>query len=148
MSEYLPLADQLRILFESFKKPDGTAYTMLEVSKATGVSLPTLSQLRNGKITNPQLNTLRAICRFFNIPLHYFDTHSAEECYAILAEGRKGNDIEGINFIAHMAASLSPEVQRDLLNVIKWAQAAEQQLIAGNKLPALPHLEPYEHDES
>jgi transcriptional regulator with XRE-family HTH domain len=148
VSEYLPLAEQLRILFESSKKPDGTTYTMLEVSKAMDVSLPTLSQLRNGKITNPQLNTLRAICRFFNIPLRYFDTRSAEECYAILAEGRAGNNIEGINYIAHMAASLTPEGQRDLLTVIKWAQAAEQQLMAGNNLPDFPHLEPYDNGNS
>lgn len=148
MSDYLPLAEQFRILLENRRKPDGSAYTLQEVSKGTDVSLPTLSQLKNGRITNPQLNTLRAICRFFDVPLRYFDTRSAEECYAILAEGRSGNDIEGINYIAHMAASLSPEGQRDLLTVIKWAQAAEQQIVAGNGLPELPHLEPYENESS
>src|SRR5690606_35122804 len=134
--------------FETVKKPDGQPYTMLEVSQVIGVSPPTLSQLRNGKITNPQLNTLRAICRFFNVPLHYFDTRSTEECYAILAKGRSDDDIEGINYIAHMAAALSPEGQRDLLTVIQWAHAAEQQLLAGENLPPLPRLEPYDHGDS
>ena len=146
MSNYLPLAEQLRILFESIRKPNGAAYTLQEVSRATGISLPTFSQLRNGKSTNPQLNTLRALCRYFNIPLQYFDTRSAEECYAILAEGRNGNDIEGINYIAHMAASLSPDAQQDLLTIIQWARAAEELLTAENNLPAFPHLEPYDND--
>ena len=48
-------------------------------------NLPALSQLRTGKIKNPQLHTLREICRFFHVPLRYFETTSVEECYAILA---------------------------------------------------------------
>lgn len=142
MPEYLPLADQLRILFGTVRKPDGDPYTLKEVNAATGISLPALSQLKNGKITNPQLNTLRSLCRFFNVPLQYFDTTSADECLAIIAEGRRddNNDADGLNYITTMAAALSPEGQKDLLTIIKWAQAAEHQLQNGEGLPPMPRL--------
>lgn len=143
MPAYLPVAEQLQILFATLKKPDGKLYTMQEVSRATGVSLPTLSQLRSGKITNPQLNTLRAICTFFQIPLRYFDTCTPSECLAILtaAPTDDANEADtGISLITTMAAGLSRAAQEDLLTVIQWAHAAEQQLMDGQDLPPIIRL--------
>ena len=140
MADYLPLAEQLNILFEVVTKPDGGHYTLKNVSKASGVSLPTLSQLRNAKIVNPQLNTLRAICGFFDVPLRYFDTRTREECLAIIAEGRQSVETDTGDHIATMAASLSPEGQRDLLAVIQWARAAEQQMEQDDSLPPMPRI--------
>ena len=69
MSDYLPVSDQLNLLFEAVLHADGRPYTLQEVSAATGISPGTLSQLRNGQSTNPQLNTLRALGHFFRVPL-------------------------------------------------------------------------------
>lgn len=142
MNAYLPLAQQINLLFENVKKSDGQTYTLKEVSEATGISLPSLSHLRNGKNVNPQLNTLRALCRFFNVSLSYFESQSEEECLALIAEGRpnKGDDIN-VGFITSMATTLSPQGQRDLLTIVKWARAAEQSVMMGDDLPPMPRIE-------
>jgi len=145
MSDFLSVAEQLQVLFEAVQHPSGRAYTLQEVSDTIDVSLPTLSQLRTGKIKNPQLHTLREICRFFNVPLRYFETRSVEECYALLAEQREDTASQ-LNEIAFRATQLSPESQRDVLTIIRWVEAAEAQRQRDGKLPPLPNLERYDED--
>ncbi len=65
MDDYLPLSEQIKILFYSVRHPDGRPFTLQEVSEASGVSLGTIGQMRSGKLKNPQLNTLRALAQFF-----------------------------------------------------------------------------------
>lgn len=149
MTDYLPLAKQLQILFEMITDEAGQPYTLKAVSQATGVSLPTLSQLKNGKITNPQLNTLRAICAFFEIPLRYFDTHTVDECRGII-ELRQDNNAVSENpetdLFARMAATLSPQGQQDLLTVLRWARAAEKQIEQGEDPLPVPRLKRLDHE--
>ncbi|HEX2907070.1 MAG TPA: helix-turn-helix transcriptional regulator [Phototrophicaceae bacterium] len=87
-TDFLPIADQINLLFQVVLHPEGRPYTLDEVSQPSGLSVATLSQLRTGRITNPQLSTLRALCDFFHIPLRYFETRTLEACYALLAEGQ------------------------------------------------------------
>ncbi|TVR25292.1 MAG: helix-turn-helix domain-containing protein [Anaerolineaceae bacterium] len=147
MNPYLPLSQQINLLFEYIKKPDRQPYTLKEVSQATGISLPSLSQLRNGRSVNPQLTTLRALCRFFNVPLSYFDCTSEEACLALIAQGRPDHTGDDqVHFISSMAASLSPQGQRDLLTIVKWAHAAEQSLKLGDDLPLMPRIQDDDDD--
>ncbi len=143
MPETLPIPEQLTILFETILKDDGSPYTMKEVARMTGVSLATMSQLRAGKVPNPQFNTLHAISTFFGVQLNYWGARTREECYAIIHEGRRDEGGEQLTEIGHMASRLSPDAQRDLLKVILWAQAAEQRLRKGEGLDTMPHLEDY-----
>lgn len=136
MKAYLPVAEQLNLLFETIKHSDGRSYTLQEVSQQTGVSVATISQMRSGHIKNPQINTLRALCQFFNVPLRYFEAHTQEESYAIVSEGRQPLQ-PGMNEIAFRASSLSPKSQQDVLTIIKWIQAAERQREEGGELPPL-----------
>lgn len=145
MNDFLSVAEQLQVLFENVRHPTGRVYTMQEVSDAIDVSLASLSQLRAGKIKNPQLHTLREIGRFFNVPLRYFETRSIEECYALLAEGLEESP-SPINEIAFRAMQLSPESQRDVLTIIRWVEAAEAQRQLEQELPPLPNLERYDED--
>lgn len=145
MNDFLSLSEQLNILFEAVRHPEGRPFTMQEVSNAIDVSLPALSQLRTGKIKNPQLHTLREICRFFHVPLRYFETTSVEECYAILA-GKQEDEGSPINEIAFRAIRLSPESQRDILTIIRWVQAVEEQRKNGKDVPPLPSLENYDEE--
>lgn len=140
MEEFLPVADQLKVLFESRVHPENRPYTLQEVSDATGISLATISQLRTGRIKNPQFSTLVALSRFFEVPLRYFETRTVEECYALLRD-RQEPEVKEISEIAFRATHLSPEGQRDLLTVLKWIQAAEQQRKDGISMPPLFGLE-------
>jgi transcriptional regulator with XRE-family HTH domain len=140
MGDLLPIAEQLNILFDVVTHPEGRPYTLNEVSEKIDVSLPTLSQLRTGKIKNPQFHTLRELCRFFNVPLRYFETATREECYAILA-GDTDKPVAPLSEIALRSTSLSTDAQRDVLNLIKWVQAAEQLRREGKDLPPLPGLD-------
>jgi transcriptional regulator with XRE-family HTH domain len=148
MSEFLPVADLLKILFEEVQHPSGRPFTMQEVSDATGVSLATISQMKTGKIKNPQLNTLRELCRFFKVPLRFFESQSVETCYALLQEKPEASTRE-ISEIAFRATTLSPEAQQDILTIIKWVQSAEQAYKAGKgDLPSLPRLTKFEDQET
>lgn len=146
MKDFLTLGQQVRLLFEVRQHPEGRPYTMQEVSDATGISVAAISQMRNDKINNPQLQTLRALCKFFEVPLRYFETRSAEECYAIFNGDNQPPKLE-VNEIAFRASSLSEAAQQDILNMIKWVQAAEKQRRLDGDSSPLPHLEPYDDDE-
>jgi transcriptional regulator with XRE-family HTH domain len=146
MNDFLSLGQQIQLLFEARRHPEGRVYTMQEVSDATGISVPAISQMRNSKINNPQLHTLRALCKFFDVPLRYFETRSVEECYAIFQGDNEPPALE-VNEIAFRASSLSEAAQRDILNMIKWVQAAEKQRRSSGDATPLPHWEPYDDDE-
>ena len=126
MEDYLPLAEQMKILFDSIRHPEGSVFTLQEVSDATGVSLGTIGQMRSGKISNPQLSTLRALCRFFGIPLRYFETRTREECYALLSDPATAS-APALHEIAFRASGLSAQAQQDLLALIKVFQEEEKQ---------------------
>jgi transcriptional regulator with XRE-family HTH domain len=111
-----------------------------EVSSVTGISIGTLSQLRTGRIQNPRLNTLREICKFFDVPLRYFETQTVAACYAILNH-QEDQQADEMNEIAFRAANLSEQSQQDILHIIKWVQAAEELRKQGLDLPPLPGLD-------
>lgn len=125
MDEYLPLAQQVKILFDAVRREDGQPFTLQEVSDATGISLGTVGQMRSGKISNPQLNTLRALCRFFRVPLRYFETQTAEECYALLTV-QSPQAQPALNEIAFRASGLSEDAQQDILALIKMFKEEEK----------------------
>src|SRR5687767_13772945 len=52
--------------------PSGRPYTMTEVSKGTGLSLPYLSFLRKGTINAVPFQRVAVLADFFQVPLDYF----------------------------------------------------------------------------
>lgn len=125
MDDYLPLSQQVKILFDAVRREDGQPFTLQEVSHATGISLGTIGQIRSGKISNPQLNTLRALCQFFRVPLRYFETQTAEQCYTLLAQ-QVPQQQPALNEIAFRASGLSEDAQQDILALIKVFQEEEK----------------------
>jgi transcriptional regulator with XRE-family HTH domain len=143
MSNFLSIAEQLNVLLSMRTHPNGRAYTLQEVSDGTGIGAATISQMRTGRIKNPQFSTIRALCVFFNVPLRFFETRTVEECYALLqAQDEPTSNGKGeISEIAFRATRLSSEAQQDILTIIKWVQAAEKAQKEGNDaLPPLPRL--------
>ncbi|GIG92422.1 helix-turn-helix domain-containing protein [Plantactinospora endophytica] len=71
------LADRLDRLFDRIRKPDGSAYSLREVADAItaqgeSISHTYIGQLRTGKKRDPNLSHLRALARFFGVPVEYF----------------------------------------------------------------------------
>lgn len=126
MDDYLPLSEQIRILFDSVRHPAGRPFTLQEVTDGSGVSLGTIGQIRSGKLNNPQLNTLRALAQFFGVPLRYFETRTREECYALLTDPSMLKK-PALNEIAFRASGLPPQAQQDILSLIKVFQEEEKQ---------------------
>jgi hypothetical protein len=62
----------LNHLFATRLAPEGRPYTLTEVSKATGMSVPYLSILRKGTIVAVPFHRVEALARFFHVPLDYF----------------------------------------------------------------------------
>ena len=62
----------LNHLFATRLTPEGRPYTLTEVSKATGLSVPYLSYLRKGTINAVPVQRAAALARFFHVPLDYF----------------------------------------------------------------------------
>jgi len=139
MKQSLPLSEQLNILFEVRLHPDGRPFKLSEVSQAAGLSHGSLSQMRTGKESNPQLATLRALCDFFDVPLRYFETQTRDECYDLLATMPAATTPQ-MNEIAFRALRLTPQAQHDILTLIRWVEAAEELRKHGHNLPPLPHL--------
>jgi transcriptional regulator with XRE-family HTH domain len=65
-------ATLLNHLFATRLAPEGRPYTLTEVSKATGMSVPYLSILRKGTIGAVSFQRVEALARFFHVPLEYF----------------------------------------------------------------------------
>src|SRR2546428_6357878 len=65
-------ATLLNHLFATRLTPEGRPYTLTEVSKATGLSVPYLSYLRKGTINAVPVQRAAALARFFHVPLDYF----------------------------------------------------------------------------
>lgn len=130
MDDYLLLSEQVKILFDAVRRKDGQPFTLQEVSDATGISLGAIGQMRSGKINNPQLNTLRALCRFFHVPLRYFETQTAEQCYTLLTK-QLSQEKPALNEIAFRASGLSEDAQQDILTLIKMFQ--EEEKLQGRK---------------
>jgi transcriptional regulator with XRE-family HTH domain len=66
------IAVVLNHLFETRLSPEGRPYTLTEVAKGTGLSVPYLSILRKGTIGSVQFERIEALARFFHVPLDYF----------------------------------------------------------------------------
>ena len=66
------IAALLNQLFATRLSPEGHPYTLAEVAKATGMSVPYLSILRKGTIRAVSFQRVVALARFFGVPLRYF----------------------------------------------------------------------------
>jgi transcriptional regulator with XRE-family HTH domain len=65
-------ATLLNHLFATRLTPEGRPYTLTEVSKGTGLSVPYLSILRKGTIDAVPFQRVATLARFFQVSLDYF----------------------------------------------------------------------------
>lgn len=130
MSDFLPFDEQLNILLElSINPKTGRPYTLAEINENTGIAAPTLSQMRSGKIKNPQLSSLRDLCKHFGISMDYFTTKTRDECYAMITGGSQSaadtHNIEAVGELSFRARNLSEKSKADLYILLDWVKKLE-----------------------
>lgn len=79
-SEDQPLSEKINYLFQTVQPRNRGPWSHPEVHRATGISIGTLSELRTGKKTNPTMETLQKLAKFFGVdPAYFFNTPRSVE---------------------------------------------------------------------
>ena len=121
----LPVNKQIELLLKHGRDADGQRYTLADVAKRTGIRYQTLSNLINGSSSNPRLETLRSLCRLYDISLDYFACETEETCLNILKQHIVDNS-HNIQEIDDETRSLSPKGKRNVMAIMEWMNRASQ----------------------
>ncbi len=121
---HLSFARQLALLSEVQTAEDGHPPTIADIARATQLSEQTLLNLLHGRADNPRLETLRAICAFFGVPMDYFACETEAACRAYLYQQRLQTASPLVQQILHETTALSARGQRNILTALEWMSAA------------------------
>lgn len=118
------LAEKLSLLFETRLSPDLDPYTLVEVAEGTGGSIsPTyLMNLRDGKFSNPSMSKVKALSKFFNVPITYFyDENGASKLREEMKKDfeRALDQLSKEDIRTAIASSTSPRAQSIMINIVK-----------------------------
>jgi transcriptional regulator with XRE-family HTH domain len=125
-----PLAARVDKLFRTVRRPDGREYSHREVADAITtagepISHSYIGQLRAGDKDNPTLRHLRALARFFGVPVEYFTSE------AVAAEVNRELDVLAalkelrVQTVA-LRQSVLPEAQRSLAQLSRIMDAIRE----------------------
>ncbi|HEU5349481.1 MAG TPA: helix-turn-helix transcriptional regulator [Ktedonobacterales bacterium] len=122
------IAQKIDALFRT----SGREYTYAEVAEGIRqlggptISTTQLWELRNGVKTNPRIEHLEALARFFGVPIRYFlpDDELGAELYARLKLLTAMRDSR-IERIALRASGLSPQTLQAIAEIIERARQIE-----------------------
>lgn len=125
------IAKRLQYLFENKRKPDGKRYSYREVLAAIEaqggptMSIGYLSQLVTGARTNPMMDAVQALAKFFGVPLSYFDAH--EETAETNAQLKLVAALQhaGVQDVAMRTVGLPPESIDLVLSMIDRVRQVE-----------------------
>lgn len=118
-NEDVAFQEQFRLLLETQRDPQGQPYSLAAVAKAVGLSEQALAYLLDGRSQQPRLDTLRRLCRFFQISLDYFQCETAAACRAFLAQ-----QSPTLTAVAHESETLSSGGQHNVLSILEWLRRA------------------------
>lgn len=118
LDDPFPFREQLRILIQTIPASDGNAYGISIIAKVTGLSAQSLVYMLDGRTNNPRLDSLRRICRFYNISLDYFKCNSEEKCRGFLAQNAAYKASPLIREIDQKAEALTPSDKSRVLRLI------------------------------
>lgn len=118
LNDPFPFREQLRILIQTLPADNGNVYDIHVIAKATGLSAQSLLYMLDGRTTNPRLDSLRRICRFYNISLDYFECSSEAQCRSFLAQNAAHLASPLIREIDQKAEALTPSDKSRVLRLI------------------------------
>jgi transcriptional regulator with XRE-family HTH domain len=118
------LAEKLTLLFETRLSPDLDPFTLVEVCDGTGGSIsPTyLMNLRDGKFSNPSMSKIKALSKFFNVPITFFyDDDAADE----FRQDLRGEFVKALDALSdeetrrRISETTAPRAQSIIINIVR-----------------------------
>jgi len=132
------IATRLQYLFENKRRPDGKRYSYREVlaaidaSGGPSMSIGYLSQLVTGARTNPMMDAVQALAKFFEVPLSYFDAHENTAETNAQLKLIAALQHAGVEDVAMRTVGLPPESVALILGMIDRVRQVEGLPPAGN----------------
>lgn len=117
-SEGVSFQEQFRILVETLTAPDGTPYKLATIAQAVDVSEQSLAYLLDGRTQYPRLETLRRLCRFYDISLDYFSCETEPECRAFLVQHAAQRASPIVHQIDKESETLTPSAKSSVLRLL------------------------------
>ena len=117
--EGLSFQDQFRILIDAVRSPDGRPYTLAAIAQGAGISVQNLSYLADGTTPHPRLDTLRRLCRFYDISLDYFGCETEVECRNFLMQRAAHRASPVVREIDKESETLSLSAKRNVLRLLE-----------------------------
>jgi transcriptional regulator with XRE-family HTH domain len=112
------VSDQIAVLLE-YAMSAGQETGLTEIARQTGITYQALANLVQGKVSNPRLNTLLALCEYFGISLDYFNCELETACREYLYV-HVASKQPLISEIEQASAPLSDKGQRNVLAIMDW----------------------------
>lgn len=125
-TERISLAQQLHLLINTLRLPQGQPYTLTAIAEKTGITPQTLFNLLHKRNDNPRINTLRLICDFYGISLIYFESQTEQECMEYLRRQQYQRTSPLVQELQREVETLSERGKRNVLTVLEWIRLASQ----------------------
>jgi transcriptional regulator with XRE-family HTH domain len=125
------VAERLQYLFENKRRPDGKKYSYREAIRAieagggASISVGYLSQLVTGVRTNPMMDAIQGLAKFFEVPLSYFDAHENTEETNEQLKLVAALQHAGVQDVAMRTIGLPPESVKLVLSMIDRVREVE-----------------------
>ena len=121
MARTLTLDEQLELLFE-YGESRGISAAYRAIAQATGENANNIRKILRGENKNPGHKIVKAIARYFEVDLGYFNCETKADCQAYLAKVAPARELDHLKLRAH---GMSAESLATLNIMFDMARKAE-----------------------
>lgn len=121
----LSVGQQLQYLIQWTKENRQKVYSIREIAAAGGITAQGIANILADITPHPRLDTLRNLCRLFEVSLDYFDCKDELECENFLVQGLIETRSNTLHLINAESMHLSPLAQENVLQVIQWLELSQ-----------------------
>lgn len=119
----LSVGQQLHYLIQWTKVNRKKPHSLREIAAASGITTQGMANILDGITPHPRLDTLRNICRLFEVSLDYFECQEEAECELYLVQ--RSIESGTLHVINSEALRLSPLAQENVLQVLQWLEMSQ-----------------------
>lgn len=117
----LTMGEQLDLLFE-YGESRGISAAYRAIAQATGENANNIRKIHRGDNKNPGIKIVKALARYFNVDLAYFNCETKAACQAYLANFAPAREADGLKMRSH---GLSEEGWAAVNTMVDFIRKAE-----------------------